>query len=183
MLKRYQIADVDDIVVPTPPTFTPARIEVLADGMTAARAIAASASETTPSTVCDHWIADPVEASLERFFAKAPGSGVLVGAGEAPVVVENRGRGGRCTHAALLAARELAGTDWLFAAVASDGSDGSSGKAGACVDGETIQRGGPGADDALAAFDSVRYLEDSGDTVELGHTGTNVADLWVLWKP
>ena len=183
VLGKYEIPDVEDIVVPPAAAFRPPRTTILADGLTAACAIAASASESVSTEVYDHWITDHVESALERFFDRAPQSGVLVGAGEAPVHVVNGGRGGRCTHAALLAATMIEETDWVFAAIASDGSDGSSGVAGACVDGTTTSRAVGRAAAALASFDSAEYLSSSGDVVDWGPTGTNVADLWVLWKP
>lgn len=44
-----------------------------------------------------------------------------------------------------------------------------------------MERGGDPTP-ALAAFDSATYLEAAGDLVVTGRTGTNVADLWVLWR-
>ena len=101
--------------------------------------------------------------------------------GETVVEVTGSGSGGRNTHAALLAAQRLAGTDDLFASFATDGVDGESGCAGAIVDGTTIERGGdPGP--ALADFDSAGYLARTGDLLVCSPTGTNVADLWILWR-
>jgi hydroxypyruvate reductase len=97
------------------------------------------------------------------------------------VEVEGGGSGGRNTQAALLAAREIAGSETLFAAFATDGVDGNSGSAGAIVDGETINRGGDPAP-RLASSDSATYLAGTGDLVVTGPTGTNVADLWVRWR-
>jgi hydroxypyruvate reductase len=72
--------------------------------------------------------------------------------------------------------------DAVFAAFATDGSDGASGSAGAMVDGTTVQRGGDPSL-ALARCDSATYLAHTGDLLITGPTGTNVADLWLLWRP
>jgi len=92
------------------------------------------------------------------------------------------GRGGRNTHTALRAAQMISGSDAWFAALATDGVDGRSDSAGAIVDGATLSRGGdPTA--ALTSFNSAAYLETTGDLIEDGPTGTNVADLWLIWRP
>ena len=70
----------------------------------------------------------------------------------------------------------------MFCAFATDGVDGSSGAAGSIVDGDTITRGGD-PHQSLDRFDSATYLERTGDLVITGPTGTNVADLWLLWRP
>lgn len=94
---------------------------------------------------------------------------------------ERPGRGGRCQHLAVAAARHLAGhADYLLLAAGTDGRDGASEDAGAIVDGGTIARAAgsdldPAA--ALAAADSGRFLEASGDLVHTGPTGTNVGDI------
>ncbi len=70
----------------------------------------------------------------------------------------------------------------MFCAFATDGVDGSADAAGAIVDGGTIGRGGD-PKDSISSFDSATYLEGTGDLVVTGPTGTNVADLWLLWRP
>jgi hydroxypyruvate reductase len=111
-----------------------------------------------------------------------PGQRLWVLGGETTVVLPDRpGRGGRNQHLALAAAREIAGRDDLLVlAAGSDGSDGNTADAGALVDGGSLQRGEEGGCDAghcLAAADSGRFLEASGDLVHTGATGTNVGDL------
>ncbi len=91
------------------------------------------------------------------------------------------GRGGRCQHLALAAARCIAGhPEFLLLAAGSDGRDGEGGDAGALVDGETVDRAvgndlDPAA--ALAAGDSGSLLEATGDLIYTGETGTNVGDI------
>lgn len=157
------------------------RIAVLGDGRDAAKAVAEMASTETPASVADGWIRGDYLSALEELIATAPG-GVTVAAGEPSVPVVNGGKGGRNTHTALSAATMIAGTSNWFAALATDGADGNSESAGAIVDGETIHRGGS-PDEALRTFDSATYLRRSGDLIESGPTGTNVADVWLVWKP
>ncbi len=151
-------------------------VTVLADGRTAAMAI--GGIQGGPFTVSPEWLEGDIAICLEHFLAGA-GPGVTIAAGEPVVEVTRSGTGGRNTHAALLAARRLAGTDALFTAFATDGVDGPSGTAGAIIDGSTIDRGGD-PDRALADFDSARYLAATGDLLVCPPTGTNVADLWIL---
>lgn len=163
------------------PAVPPGRLQVIADGHTAAQAAAAAArSSGLRVSVLDGWLSGPISSALDEFMMQA-GPGITIAAGEPDVAVSGEGRGGRNTHAALLAAQQLAGTDRVFAAFATDGVDGSSSSAGAIIDGETVSRGGDPRS-ALQRYDSAGYLRATGDLVESGPTGTNVSDLWVLWQ-
>lgn len=158
------------------------RITVVDDGRTAATGtMEAVLDQGGTAVVSESWIRGEVEEELIRFLATS-GPNVTIACGEPTLKVSGHGSGGRNTQAALLAARQLAGTDSMFAAIATDGSDGSSGTAGAIVDGTTIARGGDPSR-ALAEYNSAAYLADVGDTVKTWDTGTNVADLWLLWNP
>jgi len=94
---------------------------------------------------------------------------------------ERPGRGGRCQHLAVAAARHLAGhADYLLLAAGTDGRDGASEDAGAIVDGGTIARAASIDMDAAAALeaaDTGPFLEATGDLVHTGPTGTNVGDI------
>ncbi len=91
------------------------------------------------------------------------------------------GRGGRCQHLALAAARMIKGhPEFLLLAAGTDGRDGASEDAGAIVDGATETRARDAGVDpaaALAAADSGTLLEATGDLVHTGPTGTNVGDV------
>jgi glycerate-2-kinase len=154
-------------------------IRVLADGHTAATAVAATVRASGyPVSVLDGWLGGPLTTALDEFLSRA-GPGITIASGEPEVAVRGDGLGGRNTHAALLAAQHLAGTDRVFAAFATDGVDGNSSSAGAIVDGTTVSKGGdPRA--ALQRYDSATYLRATGDLVDAGPTGTNVSDLWLL---
>lgn len=154
------------------------RITLVADAHDAARGIAAAVG--AEARVLSEWLHGPVEAEVDGFLAAA-GPGVTVAVGETVISVADGGRGGRNTHAALLAATRIAGGDDVFVAFASDGVDGRSEAAGAMVDGSTLERGGdPQA--ALAGYDSASYLSATGDLLRCEPTGTNVSDIWILWR-
>ena len=184
VMKRFDIpipaAVRSAINLPLPEPLSPS-VEVLADGRTAAKAVTEAAQdEGLESRLSEEWIESPVDTALSEFFAGS-GAGVTVAAGEATVNVRGKGVGGRNSHAALLAATRLRGDEGMFASLATDGVDGRSDSAGAIVDGFTIERGGD-PEDSLADFDSASYLDRTGDLIRMGPTGTNVADLWVLWR-
>ncbi len=96
------------------------------------------------------------------------------------------GRGGRCQHLALAAARHIDGhPEFIILAAGTDGRDGNSEDAGAIVDGGTLERARVAGFDAaqcLAAADSGSLLEAAGDLIYTGPTGTNVADLVMAAK-
>ncbi|MGH8948045.1 MAG: MOFRL family protein, partial [Acidimicrobiia bacterium] len=154
------------------------QVTLVADGHTAARGVLSVTPP--PNAVVEEWLRGAMGPCLDRFLATA-GPGVTVGAGEVVLDVTGGGSGGRTTHAALLAAERLAGSDDLFCAFATDGVDARSGAAGAIVDGTTIHRGGDPAA-ALRDFDSASYLARTSDLLRCPPTGTNVSDLWILWR-
>jgi len=157
-------------------------VQVVGDGRTAAiAAVAAVSADIATARVQDGWLDGPTDAAVEEF-VRGAGAGITVAVGETTLHVRGEGTGGRNTHAALLAARLIAGTSTKFAALATDGVDGNSRAAGAIVDGLSLARGGD-SDAALAHFDSATYLRRSGDLLDTGPTGTNVADLWLVWAP
>lgn len=154
--------------------------EIVGDGRTAARAVVGAVHAGIPARLRDGWLVGDYLSELTEFITSSE-SGITVAAGEPSVPVESGGVGGRNTHTALRAARMISGTDMSFAALATDGIDGSSQSAGAIVDGTTVERGGDPSP-ALESYDSATYLGRTGDLIETGPTGTNVADLWLLWR-
>jgi len=105
-------------------------------------------------------------------------------AGETTVRVRGGGKGGRNQELALSAALGIAGLDRVsFLAVATDGKDGPTDAAGGWADGATAERAksnGVNPELALEENDSYAALSASGDLLETGPTGTNVADLCVI---
>jgi hydroxypyruvate reductase len=153
-------------------------VVLLADGRDAARAVAAAAP--VPAAVREGWLGGDAGACLDRFLRDS-GPGVTVGAGEVVLDVRGEGSGGRNTHTALLAAARLIGSADVFCAFATDGVDGGSGSAGAIVDGSTVRRGGDPTR-SRDRFDSAAYLAGTSDLLLCPPTGTNVADVWILWR-
>ncbi|HKX57959.1 MAG TPA: MOFRL family protein, partial [Steroidobacteraceae bacterium] len=75
--------------------------------------------------------------------------------------------------------------DYMVLAAGTDGRDGASDDAGAIVDGATCERARDGGFDpaaALAAADTGRLLESTGDLIYTGPTGTNVGDLVIALR-
>lgn len=109
----------------------------------------------------------------------------VVATGEVTVRISGGDRGGRNQHAALVAAKRIAGTDIVFGAFGTDGRDGPTDAAGAVVDGASVARmasKGVDIDESLRSFASYDALLASGDLVVTGPTGTNVADLWMIGR-
>jgi glycerate-2-kinase len=126
--------------------------------------------------------------AVERALTRADAAGMTFMTGETTVEVTGSGSGGRNQHAALAAAIRLAGTGdhgLTFGALATDGVDGPTNGAGAVVDSGTVGRGaatGLDAEAHLANHNSHPFLEASGDLLRIGPSGTNVGDLWVVWR-
>jgi hydroxypyruvate reductase len=163
-------------------------VEVIANGAVAAEAAVRTAEaagitariETTELT----GDAQAQAASI----VTAPGeTGMTFFAGETTVEVTGGGVGGRNQHAALAAALLLDGSpdDVLFGTLATDGVDGPTDGAGAVVDSGTVDRGRRAGLDAWAYLNnhaSHPFLEASCDLLRIGPSGTNVGDLWVVWR-
>ncbi len=168
----------------TAPTRASFPVEVLADG----RVLADAVVEVALAAGLDAKVGEVLvgEASrTARRLATGAAAGLTVHAGETTVTVVGEAPGGRNQEAALAAAEVLAGTDGVFVALGSDGVDGTTDAAGAAVDGGTwaeIEAMGldPGA--LLAANDAHRALDAVGALIRTGPTGTNVADVWVVWR-
>jgi hydroxypyruvate reductase len=122
-----------------------------------------------------------VELLCRRIEAWDQEPGVLLLGGECPVKVSGTGKGGRCTHLALLLAKRMEGRKgFSFMALATDGTDGPTDAAGAIVDGATA---GTIADleQAINRCDSYSALERVGALLKTGATGTNVNDVYVVY--
>jgi len=156
----------------------------LAQALEAVREAATAAG--APVTIHAARVEGDAEAAAQavcRATRQASG-GVQVLGGETTVRLPPQpGRGGRNQHLALCAAQCIEGDGrTVLLACGTDGSDGNTEDAGAIVDGNTLQRGRDNGCDpigCLAAADSGRFLEASGDLVYTGPTGTNVGDLLI----
>lgn len=106
--------------------------------------------------------------------------------GETTVTLKGDGRGGRNQElAARFAVAEEAASlkgHWVFLSGGTDGRDGPTDSAGGLVDQQSLTRmRSEGADPAalLANNDSYKALKASGDHIDIGATGTNVADIQI----
>lgn len=111
----------------------------------------------------------------------------LVAGGETTVTIKGDGKGGRNQEMALAFAiaadkHGLTG-NWTFLSAGTDGRDGPTDAAGAIVDPVTSTRminAGVDPIAMLANNDSYVALQNSGDLLITGATGTNVTDLQIL---
>jgi glycerate 2-kinase len=162
---------------------------IIASNAQARAEVIHSATQDGMAVCCDEQLSGDA-ITLGRNIAQrviAGAAGVYVFGGETVVTLPaSPGRGGRCQSLALAAAQQLQGhNDIVLLAASTDGSDGSSGIAGALVDGATCTRGqqaGLDAELALQQANAGGYLEETGDLIDTGPTGTNVMDVVIALK-
>jgi hydroxypyruvate reductase len=189
-VEAWLLADTDPAAAPAAvgsgPVFTPGiehRVLASAQEMVAAAGLRLASLGYEVYRHAER-VRGPAVDEARRFldaFASLPGGKqvALVGGGECTVALPaDAPPGGRCQHAALLAAQRLAvlGGGASFLACASDGVDGATDAAGAAV---SAADAGPEAEAALRRFDAHRLLDSRGRLVHTGPTGTNVNDLWI----
>jgi hydroxypyruvate reductase len=121
---------------------------------------------------------------VRAFDRPVPVPACLIWGGETTVTVRGSGKGGRNQELALAAAMAMEGMQGVaLLALATDGTDGPTDAAGAIVDGGTAGRArqkGWDLHETLDDNNSYPLLEDTGDLLRLGPTGTNVNDLLVI---
>ena len=109
---------------------------------------------------------------------------LILAAGETTVTVRGSGKGGRNQELALSAALGIEGLSGVvIASIGTDGRDGPTDAAGGMVDGSTVgrmQEQGIDPQGYLDRNDSYTALEQAGDLILTGPTGTNVADLCLI---
>lgn len=127
-----------------------------------------------------------VAEAAETVLDCAKESGIFLFGGETTVKLTGDGMGGRNQELALRVAMlaDQAGlTDYVFLSGGTDGRDGPTDAAGGIVDGGTLERmRAVGLDplEILKRNDSYHGLQAAGDLLQIGATGTNVADLQVM---
>jgi hydroxypyruvate reductase len=179
----------DRLARPEPSSMSPLHsVTVVANGAVAAwAAVQTAESHGITARVATTDLRGDAESMAAAAVTTVAGSGMTFYAGETTVHVTGGGLGGRNQHAALAAALLLDGgaDDVLFGTLATDGVDGPTDGAGAVVDSGTVARGREAGLDASAYLGnhaSHPYLEASGDLLRIGPSGTNVGDLWVVWR-
>jgi glycerate 2-kinase len=113
-----------------------------------------------------------------------PPPACLVWGGETTVTLRGEGKGGRNQELALAAALGLDGLEGVaMMALATDGTDGPTDAGGAIVDGSSATRArtlGWNLHATLAENNAYPLLDEIGDLLRTGPTGTNVNDLLVI---
>ena len=156
-------------------------------------ALAAAARELEQLGIAAHWHREHFDGSLDAVAAvvnkalRAEPGVVHLWGGEATVILPAQpGRGGRNQQLALQLARDIAGeVATLVLSAGTDGTDGPTDDAGALVDNQTVDRGdieGLSLTAHLERADAGTYLEQTGDLLSTGPTGTNVTDLVIAWR-
>ncbi len=131
------------------------------------------------------FIADMARSSSVAGYPFEPGTAILGCGGENAVTIAGNGSfgdGGPGQEAALAAASPLNGFPVASLFMDTDGSDGGTDAAGGICDGRTAERAAEiGLDlrSALLAHTSREPLQELGDLIDTGATGTNVNDLFV----
>lgn len=110
---------------------------------------------------------------------------LIVAGGETTVSLQGRhGLGGPNQEMALSAALQLERMDGVvFAAIDTDGTDGLTSFAGGIVDSSTAMRANQKGLDLMQSIffhDTAIVLNELGDAIKTGHTGTNVNDLYLI---
>jgi glycerate-2-kinase len=131
------------------------------------------------------FIADMARSSGLAGYPFEPGTVILGCGGENAVTIAGKGSfgdGGPGQEAALAAAAILDGSQVASLFMDTDGSDGGTDAAGAICDGRTAVRAvenGLDLRQALLSHTSREPLDQLGDLIDTGATGTNVNDLFV----
>ena len=152
---------------------------IIADNDTAVHA----ASISLASEGIDHQLYRRFAGNVEELADVAANARmpVIIG-GEASSVVRGEGKGGRAQETVLRAI--LKGFKGSVLSIGTDGMDGNSGYAGAIADAcllERMRERGFEPLDFLKNSDSSRFFEKSGAAIKTGYTGTNVADITLLF--
>lgn len=124
-------------------------------------------------------------ASIGNFQSKEKHYNTLfIFGGETTVTVKGDGLGGRNQELALSALKEIDDNNIFVAAYGTDGIDGPTDAAGAIVYNELLIKAknlSISIDDYLSTNNSYNFFKNVGGHIILGHTGTNVCDIILLF--
>ena len=188
-----QIPKVAQELLKTPKQATTylAENKVICSNTQSLQAIAKSASDWQTQIVSYRLVGDIKYAAQQiidcAHSTSATGKQLLIWGGETTVELSGDGRGGRNQELAVRVAA-LAGDlpgKWVFLSAGTDGRDGPTDAAGGIVTVETIRRSQSSNVNVQAALtdnDSYRILDAAGDLLKTGATGTNVADIQLLFR-
>ena len=124
-------------------------------------------------------------ASIGNFQAKyTKKSKLYILGGETTVTVRGSGMGGRNQELALAALKEIENDNIYIAAYGTDGIDGPTDAAGAIVNNELSIKAKKlklSIEEYLQNNNSYNFFKEVGSHIKLGHTGTNVCDIVLLF--
>jgi len=195
VLHRGAAGDLPETPKPGESIFARARIVIVADNATAARAAVSEAGRLGFHALLLSTYIEGEAREVGRVLAgiarEVAASGhpagrpaCIVAGGETTVTVTGTGQGGRNQELALAGARPLAGLpSTLLVSFATDGTDGPTDAAGAVADGTTLARArvrGLDPDRGLAENDAYPLLDAIGDLIRTGPTNTNVNDMMLI---
>ncbi len=188
LLRAGAMGRLPETLKPGDPIFERVRNEVILDNRPALSAMRRRASSmgfrAEVLTESMEGEAREVGRFLGSLSTGEPGRALCAG-GETTVTVRGKGVGGRNQEIVLGAALQVRrlGT-WARAgvgALATDGVDGNSPAAGAALGSEELSGiDEEGIREALRENDSYNFLRRLGATIEIGPTGTNVNDLFIM---
>jgi glycerate 2-kinase len=164
---------------------------VICSNLQSLQAIADAASEWSVQISPNPLVGDVGEAATEvighaRALPKNTQQ-LMIWGGETTVQLTGKGRGGRNQELAVRVASLLADLpgQWIFLSGGTDGRDGPTDAAGGIVTVGTVARAQANNVNVISALrdnDSYRILDASGDLLMTGPTGTNVADIQLLFQ-
>ncbi|WP_420860301.1 glycerate kinase type-2 family protein [Algirhabdus cladophorae] len=150
------------------------------------QSVAAMAASAPQAIVYPKALEGDVAQAAKDVVAFCQSPGVYLFGGETTVQIKGHGKGGRNQELALrvaLMAQDQGWTDWCYLQGGTDGRDGPTDAAGGLVDDQTIAKARSRQVDIEAALDnndSYHVLQTAEALLDIGATGTNVADLGVL---
>ncbi len=171
-------------------TTIPTKNKLICSNIQSLNAIAAAAPDWNPRIVKDPLVGD-VEDAAQIILSQAHatsylGRKLIIWGGETTVRIAGNGCGGRNQELAVRVAKRAADLPgrWVFLSGGTDGRDGPTDAAGGVVDAHTLANAvarNIDVDASLSNNDSYRILDAANDLLMTGATGTNVADIQMLF--
>ena len=176
---------------PRTPTSIKSDNTIICSNLQSLQAIADAAPEWSPKIVSEPLVGDVRQAAqhivdyAHSQTTQAPQ--LLIWGGETTVTLTGAGRGGRNQELAVRVAAIAAGLPgrWVFLSGGTDGRDGPTDAAGGVVTAGSLARAQADNLNVIAALrdnDSYRILDAAKGLLITGATGTNVADIQLLFR-
>ncbi|MFT4707404.1 MAG: glycerate 2-kinase [Ascidiaceihabitans sp.] len=176
---------------PRTPTSIKSNNTIICSNLQSLQAIADAAPEWSPQIVSEPLVGDVRQAAqhIVDYAHSQPTQApqLLIWGGETTVTLTGAGRGGRNQELAVRVAALAAGLPgrWVFLSGGTDGRDGPTDAAGGVVTAGSLARAQADHLNVIAALrdnDSYRILDAAKGLLITGATGTNVADIQLLFR-